>query len=204
MREGKLRSAGLCSAYLAPVAAPVSGDRGSRPRSQNRERGGGAGGGRAGERLGAVGHPDLERCLEETCEGGTRVGGKVAGQKDSEGRRCKVRGSGRGRNGPPVLPLVSFVTPLETNIIDLWVSPFESRGLEKPCMLLPLSSGGSGRSRGATAGVVKIYISKPCLLSSTFALIQTLSHLSLLRGGSERTRSSWTCGRELPAWSLGR
>ncbi len=23
----------------------------------------------------------------------------------------------------------------ETNIIDLWVSPFESRGLEKPCML---------------------------------------------------------------------
>ncbi len=51
---------------------------------------------------------------------------------------------------------VSFVTPLETNIIDLWVSPFESWGLEKPCMLLPLSSGGSGRSWGATAGVVKI------------------------------------------------
>ncbi len=24
---------------------------------------------------------------------------------------------------------VSFVTPLETNIIDLWVSPFDSRGL---------------------------------------------------------------------------
>jgi hypothetical protein len=36
---------------------------------------------------------------------------------------------------------VSFVTPRETNIIDLWVSPFESMGLGCVCVCVCVCEG---------------------------------------------------------------
>jgi hypothetical protein len=73
-----------------------------------------------------------------------RGDGGISEEDESEGEGGN-EGSAEVRDERRVVVVVCvcllFVTPRETNIIDLWVSPFESRGLEKPCMLLPLSSG---------------------------------------------------------------